>query len=78
VLIAYLEEHEDAEATKRQVKAAGRKAVLMAGDIQHPAHCRHIVEKALSDLGGVDILVNNAVHQASFKDIGDISDEEWD
>src|SRR5205823_79729 len=69
VLIAYLEEHEDAEATKREVQAAGRKAVLMAGDIQHPAHCRRIAEAAVSDLGGIDILVNNAAHQASFEDI---------
>jgi NAD(P)-dependent dehydrogenase (short-subunit alcohol dehydrogenase family) len=48
------------------------------GDIQDAAHCRKIIDKALSELGGVDILVNNAAHQASFKEIGDISDEEWD
>jgi NAD(P)-dependent dehydrogenase (short-subunit alcohol dehydrogenase family) len=78
VLISYLEEHEDAEQTKALVEAAGRKAVLMPGDIQNAAHCRKIIEKAVSDLGGIDILVNNAAHQASFKEIGDISDEEWD
>jgi len=78
ILISYLEEHEDAEATKRMVEDAGRKAVLVAGDIQNAAHCRKIVEKAVSDLGGIDILVNNAAHQASFKDIADISDEEWE
>lgn len=78
VLISYLEEHEDAEQTKKLVEAAGRKAVLVPGDIQDAAHCRKIIDKALSELGGVDILVNNAAHQASFKEIGDISDEEWD
>jgi NAD(P)-dependent dehydrogenase (short-subunit alcohol dehydrogenase family) len=78
VLISYLEEHEDAEQTKKMVEAAGRKAVLVPGDIQDAAHCRKIIDKALSELGGVDILVNNAAHQASFKEIGDISDEEWD
>ena len=62
VLISYLEEHEDAEATKQLVEAAGRKAVLVAGDIQDAAHCRKIIEKAVSELGGVDILVNNAAH----------------
>jgi NAD(P)-dependent dehydrogenase (short-subunit alcohol dehydrogenase family) len=78
VLISYLDEHEDAEETKRLVEAAGRKAVLVPGDIQNSAHCRKIIEKAVAELGGIDVLVNNAAHQASFKDIGDISDEEWE
>ena len=50
----------------------------MPGDIQDPAHCRAIVERAVRDLGGVDILVNNAAHQATFKAVEEISDEEWD
>jgi NAD(P)-dependent dehydrogenase (short-subunit alcohol dehydrogenase family) len=78
ILISYLDEHDDAQETKRLVEAAGRKAVLMAGDIQDAAHCRKIVDEAAAQLGGIDILVNNAAHQASFKDIGDISDEEWE
>jgi NAD(P)-dependent dehydrogenase (short-subunit alcohol dehydrogenase family) len=78
VLISYLEEHEDAQVTQRAVEDAGRKAVLVAGDIQGAAHCRKIIEAAVSHLGGIDILVNNAAHQASFNDITDISDEEWE
>ena len=78
ILIAYLDEHEDAQETQRLVEEAGRKAMLLAGDIQLPAHCRKIVETAVDKLGGVDILVNNAAHQASFKSIDDISDEEWE
>ncbi|RVH85317.1 SDR family oxidoreductase [Sinorhizobium medicae] len=78
VLISYLSEHEDAMATKALVEEAGRKAVLAAGDIQSSDHCRRIVETAVRELGGVDILVNNAAHQASFKNIEDISDEEWE
>jgi NAD(P)-dependent dehydrogenase (short-subunit alcohol dehydrogenase family) len=78
VLISYLEEHKDAEKTKKLVEAAGRKAVLVPGDIQDAAHCRRIIEKAVSELGGVDILVNNAAHQTSFKEISEISDEEWE
>jgi len=78
LVISYLLEHEDAEETKRQVEAAGRKVVLIPGDIQDPAHCRRIVERTMRELGGIDILVNNAAHQASFKDIGDITDEEWE
>jgi NAD(P)-dependent dehydrogenase (short-subunit alcohol dehydrogenase family) len=54
------------------------KVVLVPGDIQNADHCRKIVDKAVAVLGGIDILVNNAAHPASFKDIGDISDEEWE
>ena len=50
--------------------------MVVAGDIQDARHCRKIIEKAISELGGIDILVNNAAHQASFKEIADISDEE--
>jgi NAD(P)-dependent dehydrogenase (short-subunit alcohol dehydrogenase family) len=78
VLIAYLNEHEDARETQRLVEDAGRKAVLVPGDVQHADHCRDIVKKAVSELGGIDILVNNAAHQATFKSIDDISDEEWE
>src|SRR6185369_8726877 len=78
VLISYLSEDDDATQTKRLVEEAGRKAVLVAGDIQHPAHCCKIVERAISELGGLDVLVNNAAHQASFKEITDITDDEWE
>ena len=77
VLIAYLCENDDAQEVKALVEKEGRKAILVAGDVRDPAHCRAIVKRAVEELGGVDILVNNAAHQATFKDIGDISDEEW-
>ncbi|WP_183843814.1 SDR family oxidoreductase [Rhizobium etli] len=78
LVISYLDEDEDADETKRLVEQAGRKAVLVSGDIQNPAHCRQIVDTAVKELGGIDILVNNAAHQASFKSIDEISDEEWE
>ncbi|MGO7540507.1 SDR family oxidoreductase [Rhizobium ruizarguesonis] len=78
LVISYLDEDEDADETKRLVEQAGRKAVRVSGDIQDPAHCRQIVETAVKELGGIDILVNNAAHQASFKSIDEISDEEWE
>jgi len=78
VLISYLCEHEDAKETERLVNEAGRKAVVVAGDIQNADHCRRVVDKALSELRGIDILVNNAAHQASFASIEDITDEEWE
>ena len=78
VLISYLCEHDDAKDTKRLVEDAGRKAVLLPGDLQDAQHCRHVIDTAVADLGGLDILVNNAAHQATFKEIGEISDEEWE
>jgi NAD(P)-dependent dehydrogenase (short-subunit alcohol dehydrogenase family) len=78
VLISYYNEDEDARETQRLVESAGRKAVLMPGDIKDPAHCRAIVDRAVQEFGRIDILVNNAAHQASFTDIEEISDEEWD
>jgi NAD(P)-dependent dehydrogenase (short-subunit alcohol dehydrogenase family) len=78
VLIAYLNEHEDAKETERVVKEAGREAILVAGDVASPAHCRAIIDKAVRDLGGIDILVNNAAHQATFATLEDITDEEWE
>lgn len=78
VLISYLTENGDAHEVKELVEREGRKAVLVAGDLQHAAHCREVIDKAVAELGGIDILVNNAAHQATFKDIADISDEEWE
>ena len=75
--VGYLCEHEDARETARWIEQAGRRCFLMAGDVQVPGHCRSMVDRTVSDLGGIDILVNNAAHQASFKEIEDIDDEEW-
>lgn len=78
VLIAYLNEDEDAEDTARWIEKAGRNAVLAPGDIGSPEHCRAIVGKAVEAFGRVDILVNNAAHQMTFEKLEDIPDEEWD
>lgn len=78
LLIAYLNEHDDAEATRALVEAEGRTCVLMPGDIADPAHCAAIIDRAVSDLGGIDVLVNNAAYQMSFQSIDEISDAEWD
>lgn len=77
-LISYLEEDADAKQTLKLVEEAGRKAVLVRGDIQNADHCRHIVDVAVEEFQGIDILVNNAAHQATFKHIEDIPDEEWE
>lgn len=51
---------------------------MIPADIQDRKHCDAIIDRASRELGGIDILVNNAAHQATFEDIGDISDDEWD
>ena len=78
VLISYLNEEEDAQETRRLIESAGKQAVLVPGDIQSAEHCRSIVAKAVEAFGRVDILVNNAAHQATFDDISEIPDEEWE
>jgi NAD(P)-dependent dehydrogenase (short-subunit alcohol dehydrogenase family) len=78
VLISYLNEHEDAAETRQLVEAAGRKCIVAPGDVSDAGHCRDLVRRAVSEFGRIDVLVNNAAHQASFASIEDISDEEWD
>lgn len=78
ILISYYDEEEDAKETAAWVEKAGRQVELVPGDIGDPAHCRALVDRAIARFGRLDILVNNAAHQASFAELGDISDEEWD
>jgi len=78
VLISYLNEHDDARETARLVEEAGRRAVLVPGDIADAAHCRAIVDKAVSEFGRIDVLVNNAAFQMSRESIDEIPDDEWD
>ena len=78
VLIAYLEEDDDAQDTARWVEEAGRRAVLVSGDLSDPAHCRAVVERAVQEFGRIDVLVSNAAYQMSRDRLDEISDEEWD
>jgi NAD(P)-dependent dehydrogenase (short-subunit alcohol dehydrogenase family) len=77
VLISYLNEHDDAHETAKWVESAGRKAVLVSGDLADPAHCREVVDRAVQEFGRVDVLVSNAAFQATHESIEEISDEEW-
>jgi NAD(P)-dependent dehydrogenase (short-subunit alcohol dehydrogenase family) len=78
VLVSYLDEDDDAKETARWIEEAGRKAVLLRGDITSPSHCQHIVDRAMEAFGRVDVLVNNAAYQMSYPSLEAISDEEWD
>src|SRR4051794_30434266 len=80
VLIHYLSEREDEDAreTARWVEEAGRKAVLMRGELAEPAHCRAVIQKALDELGHLDVLVNNAAFQMTRMLLDEIPDDEWE
>lgn len=72
VLVAYLDEHDDAHETERIVKQSGRQCVLVHGDIADEAHAGDVVEKALAAFGKIDILVNNAGEQHTAHQLEDI------
>lgn len=78
VVIAYLEEDDDAQETARWVEQSGQSSLLVKGDITDPAHCRKIIDKTLDAFGKVDILVNNAAYQRNYDKFEDIPFEEWD
>src|SRR5690606_20479992 len=79
VLISYLpEEASDAEDTCRYIEQAGRRAVAVPGDIQDEALCDKLVDMAFSELGGLDILVNNAAYQVTHDSIADYTNDEID
>ncbi|WP_194544191.1 SDR family oxidoreductase [Paenibacillus sp. JZ16] len=76
VSIVYLNEHKDAEETKRQVEQEGRKCLLIAGDVGDDVFCRDAVTETVEKLGKLDILVNNAAEQHPQKKIEDITKEQ--
>jgi NAD(P)-dependent dehydrogenase (short-subunit alcohol dehydrogenase family) len=78
VLISYLNEESDAQETCRVVRETGRKALAVPGDIGQEEQCRSLVERAVSEFGKLDILVNNAAFQMTHESIQELSSEEWD
>lgn len=77
VAIAYLDEHEDAQETAKWVEQAGRRCLLLPGDIADKAVCTALVEQTAAQLGGIDVLVNNAAFQMTHESLEEIPDEEW-
>ncbi|WP_453990524.1 SDR family oxidoreductase [Bacillus nitroreducens] len=76
VVIVYLNEHDDAKETKRQVEEEGQKCLLLSGDIGDEAFCEEIVKKTIDTFGQLDILVNNAAEQHPQKSITQITAEQ--
>ncbi|HEY9291049.1 MAG TPA: SDR family oxidoreductase [Microlunatus sp.] len=78
VVISYLSEHEDAEDTAEWVRKAGRRVLVVAGDLSKPDDCRELISRTVDEFGRVDVLVSNAAYQMTHETIEEISDEEWD
>ena len=78
VAVSYLDEEEDAASTRGWIEKAGRKCVLLPGDIASAQHCERIVETTAKELGGLDILVNNAAFQMPNEDLASIEVADWD
>ena len=78
VLISYLSEDDDARETAKWVEEAGRRAVVVPGDLVDPAHCRAVIDKAVQEFGRIDVLVLNAAFQMTYESVEEVPDNEWD
>ncbi|HEX5826972.1 MAG TPA: SDR family oxidoreductase [Candidatus Limnocylindrales bacterium] len=78
VVVSYLEASADADDTVRLVEAEGRRAIKAPGDIGDEAFARSLVERTRDELGGIDVLVNNAAYQQRFDSIVDVPTDEWE
>ena len=78
VAIAYLDEHEDAQDTKRMVEAEGRRCIVISGDVAKAKFCQAAVKRTVKELGALDILVNNAAFQEHVNDFADLEDDHFD
>jgi len=76
VAIVYLDEHQDAEETRQRVEEKGRRCLLIPGDVGDEGFCRKTVERTVRELGGLDVVVNNAAEQHEQKSLEDISREQ--
>jgi NAD(P)-dependent dehydrogenase (short-subunit alcohol dehydrogenase family) len=76
VVVAYLNEHQDAEETQQLVKNEGAECILSSGDVSDSAYCKQLVDNVMDEWGRLDILINNAGEQHPQDAITDISDEQ--
>ena len=78
IVIAYLNEHEDANATKRYIEKLGGTCILLSGTITDKNFCEHIVSETLNNFGKIDVLINNAGVQYQQDRLEDVCDEQFD
>lgn len=79
IVIAYKDEIEDEDAndTKKWVEQAGRSCILIRGDIRSEEHCNKIINSCVDRLGKIDVLINNAAYQMTYKTVEEITAVEW-
>src|SRR5581483_10433520 len=76
IAIVYLCEHDDAQTTKQIVEKEGRRAIAIAGDVGDKQFCEQAVQQTVQQLGGLDILINNAGEQHPDKKVTDIDEQQ--
>jgi len=76
VAIVYLDEHEDAQETKRKVEELGQRCIVIAGDVGDPEFCEDAVSLTVEEFGRLDVLVNNAAEQHPQESLLDITPEQ--
>ena len=79
VALVYLpQEESDARETQAAIEAEGRRALLLPGDVSSAEFCREAVSRTVKQLGGLDVLVNNAAYQKDRESVEELSEEQWD
>jgi NAD(P)-dependent dehydrogenase (short-subunit alcohol dehydrogenase family) len=78
IAVAYLNEHDDAEETKKAVEKEGRRCITISGDVADPQFCQEAVDRTRKQLGGLDVLVNNAAFQEHVQDFEDLTEMHFD
>ncbi|EXF46743.1 short-chain dehydrogenase [Pseudomonas sp. BAY1663] len=78
VAILYLDQHQDAEQTRKEVEQHGRRCLTFAGDVAERDVCRKVVDETLAQFGKLDILINNAAEQHPRERFEDIPPEQWE
>lgn len=78
VVIVYLNEHQDAEITKRAVEAEGRRCLTISGDVSNARFCEDVIQQTIEEFGAIDILVNNAAFQEHVTNFEDLTEEHFD
>ncbi len=78
VAVLYLNEHDDAEETRRCIEAEGTRCVAIAGDVKDMTFCQEAVDKVVAQFGRLDVLVNNAAFQEHADTLLDLTEERFD
>jgi NAD(P)-dependent dehydrogenase (short-subunit alcohol dehydrogenase family) len=78
VSVCYLNEHDDAEATKAAIEQEGRRCILISGDVANYDFCKAAVERTVKEFGRLDVLVNNAAFQEHVLDFEDLTEAHFD